>query len=137
MPPLLAEASASVPPAAELAAFLGCAAFLLGLVVLLRKVFGHEPPLHHEYLSRVEHDRFRDETLAELKRHAARRAEIYDEQRAQGERISALATASDRQTADLAALQRSLEETNARIDAVPMRTIQLLRDTQQLHQHNK
>jgi hypothetical protein len=99
MPPLLAEASASVPPAAELAAFLGCAAFLLGLVVLLRKV--------------------------------------YDEQRAQGERISALATASDRQTADLAALQRSLEETNARIDAVPMRTIQLLRDTQQLHQHNK
>lgn len=129
---LLAQYSPSFTPS-ELAAFLAIASFILGLVVLVRKVFGHQPPLHREYVSRADHDKFREETLAELKRHANRRAEIYDEQKMQGEKISALQAEMKAQRADLGELKQQIHDTDKRIDAVPMRTIQLLRETQQLH----
>lgn len=56
----LAEAGASYTPG-QLASFLGIAAFLLGLVVLSRKVFGHDPALHKEYASKDEHNALKKE----------------------------------------------------------------------------
>jgi hypothetical protein len=133
---LLAESSPSFT-AGELAAFLGIAAFLLGLVLLARKVFGHDPALHMQYVAREDHDRFREETLAELKRHASRRAEIYTLQTEHGAAIRSLQVETTKQTADLSELKAQVKAVDARIDAVPMRTIQLLRETQQLHSHQK
>jgi hypothetical protein len=130
---ILAEAASPSFTAVEFYSVCGVVVFLLAAVVLVRKVFGHEPPLHKEYVTKADHDKFRGETLDELKRHAARRGEIYNEQKSQGAKLAALQTASDNQAKEVAAIRQQVGEVNDRIDSVPMRTIQLLRETQQLH----
>jgi septal ring factor EnvC (AmiA/AmiB activator) len=132
MTTLLAETAAPSFTAGQLYAVCGVLVFILSAVVLVRKVFGHEPPLHKEYVTKADHDKFRDETTQELKRHAARRAEIYEEQKKQGEKLARLETATAQQNSDLAAIKEQLADVNERVNAVPERTINLLLDAQKL-----
>ena len=83
----------------QLAGFLGCVAFLVGIGVgikkLLAKDAGPAPqPFvvqeHPSFVTAASHDRDIREIKEELKRHAGRRAEIYDTQKEQGAQISAL-----------------------------------------------
>lgn len=134
--PLLAE-SAPTFTAAELYAVAGVLVFIGAAVVLGRKVFGHEPPLHKEYVTKAEHDKYVTETKAELARHASSRKGIYDRLDGHGLEITAIKKETEGQTKDLSDLKKQIVETNSRIDAVPMRTIQLLRETQQLHHNQK
>jgi len=125
--PILAEYSPSFTPG-ELAAFLGILAFLLGLVVLSQKAFGHNPPLHKEYLSKSDFEAFRLETNAEFKRHAGRRAEIYRKQEDHGQTITRLESESERHTKDIAEAKLAIAEVDRRIDEVPQRTIEQLNE---------
>lgn len=109
---LLAESSPTFTPG-ELASFLGIAAFVLTLVVLSRKVFGHDPALHREYVTKHEH--------AELK------LEVEKIDRERRTSVANLHAKIDEQT----------REINSRIDEVPRRTIELLNSTKQLHDHSK
>lgn len=99
---------------------------IAGGALVLKHLFRADPPLHKEYVSRTEHEKFRDETALELKRHAARRAEIYDEQKRQGERLARVEEANKQQTHDLHVIKTELGDLNDRVDAVPERTINLL-----------
>lgn len=99
-----------------------------GAVVLFRKVFGHNPPLHKEYASKTDVEKLE----TELKRHAARRVEIYNEQKAQGEKLARLETATTAQSKDISDLKDAMTDVNKRIDAIPERTVGLLIDAQRL-----
>lgn len=90
------------------------------------------PPLHKEYVSKADHDQFRKETVEELKRHAGRRAEIYEAQKQQGEKLVRLETMVAQQGEDLSALKEQTKELQERITSVPQRTIDLLLDAQRL-----
>lgn len=114
----LAQATATYT-SGELAAFLGILSFLLGLIVLGRKVFGHEPPLHREYASRTD--------AAILK------TEI---DKVDHERRTSVANMHAKCDGQMSALRGELnakiEKLEIRIDAVPERTIKLLRETKDL-----
>lgn len=99
-----------------------------GAVLIFRKVFGHTPPLHKEYASKTDVEKLE----TELKRHAARRVEIYNEQKAQGEKLARLETATNAQTKDISDLKDAMTDVNKRIDAIPERTVGLLIDAQRL-----
>lgn len=98
-----------------------------GAIVLFRKVFGQDPPLHKEYVTKSDHEKALQEIDRELKRHAARRAEIYDEQKLQAENISGLKAEMKAQTDSLADLKEEQSRIRDRIDDVPQRTINILR----------
>lgn len=135
MTPFFTAATLPLPDPAGYVAVGWVLASLVGLgsaVVLFRKVFGHEPPLHKEYVTQAEHARDWREIKEELARHAARRSEIYQEQKAQGEKLARLEVASTRLTADLADLKEQVAAAQQRIAAVPERTIGLLLDAQRL-----
>ncbi len=103
----------------ELAAFLGILSFLLGLIVLGRKVFGHEPPLHKEYASRRDAE-----------------ALIMEIGKVDNERRTSVANMHAKCDGQMHALRGELnakiEKLETRIDAVPERTIKLLRETKNL-----
>lgn len=134
--PLLAEAAPTFT-AAELYTVLGVLFFIGTAIVLARKVFGHEPPLHKEYVTKADHDKHVAETKAELARQTSSRKGIYDRLDSHGLEITAIKKETETQTKDLGELKRQITDTNQRIDSVPMRTIQLLRETQQLHHNQK
>lgn len=112
--------------------FIGCVAFLVALAVGIKVLLQRDPPLHKEYVAKADHDKFRDEMTAELKRHAARRVEIYDEQKRQSVQLVRLETLSQQQGSDIAALKTQAAELQERVDAIPRRTIDLLIDAQRL-----
>lgn len=90
------------------------------------------PPLHKEYVTKADYTKESDELKAELKRHAARRAEIYDGQKVQSEKLARLEVASERQGADLAALKTEMGDLQTRVTEIPERTISLLIDAQKI-----
>lgn len=96
--------------AGELFAFLGIAVFVLFAVVLSRKVFGHEPPLHKEYFTKTEHAEFANAINTKLEKQDAHRSEIRTEQKAQGLQISALQAESTHQTKTLAEIKSEQQE---------------------------
>lgn len=105
--------------AGELGSFLAIATFLLAAVILVRKVFGHEPPLHKEYASRTSTDLLKTEI-----------------DKIDNERRTSVANLHNKVDANIAALRAELtekiEKLEDRIDAVPGRTIALLRETKNL-----
>lgn len=101
---MLSLLAQSIPDPMQLAGFLGCVAFLVGISVgikkLLAKDTGPAPqPFvvteHPAFVTLQSHDRDIREIKDELKRHAGRRAEIYDTQKEQGAQISALVEKTD------------------------------------------
>jgi hypothetical protein len=110
----------------ELAAFLGIAAFIGGLVLMGKKLFGHEPPLHKAYVDTTEYQRRQDKLDAELVRHAARRAEIYDEQKMQSTKLAALEAESRNQTEALRDIKEEQRAMRDRFDQSSQRTLELL-----------
>lgn len=103
---LLLPLAQVVPPADDLAAFMACVTFFLLSAVAIKKLREKSPAAPPQpflvaqppdYVSssqcqahRLQHDKEAREFKDELKRHAARRAEIYDTQKEQGAQISAL-----------------------------------------------
>ncbi|MBI5768749.1 MAG: hypothetical protein HZA93_13205 [Verrucomicrobia bacterium] len=85
----LAEAAPSFTPG-ELAAFLGIVAFLLGLYVLGKKAFGHEPPLHKEYAPRTEIEKLEKKIDAGIAKDTSARKGIYGTLDAHSARLAAL-----------------------------------------------
>ncbi len=105
------------------------------------------PPLHQTYVARDDFEKIlhvertaldllRTETNTELKRSAARRAEIYDEQKGQGERLARVETETRQQSADLTAIKHDIAELHDRIDALPQRLLTLLLDAQKVAAKN-
>lgn len=115
---LLAQASPEYSPP-QLGVALGIAFFIFALIIAARKVFGHEPPLHKEYVSKTEAERLKGEL-----------DKIDNERRTS---VANLHGKIDSQVAGLRAeLTAKIEHLETRIDAVPARTISLLRETKDL-----
>jgi uncharacterized protein with von Willebrand factor type A (vWA) domain len=132
---ILAQA---IPPAAELASFLACVAFLIGILVGLKKLREKTPgdvpqPLkvqeQHEFTPLPLHNRLEervstlDERVEKRFAEAAQasslsRGKIYDLLRAQGEQISALKADSASQTRQMHGLANSMEALPGRIIAM-------------------
>ncbi len=116
----------------------GCAAAIgilmlgLGVIIAWRKVFGHEPPLHEAYASKKEHAALIAKMEEELKRERFSRKGLYEKVEKQGADIASLKTETESQSEDLGNLKVQIQETQNRIDAVPERTIRLLRETKGL-----
>jgi vacuolar-type H+-ATPase subunit I/STV1 len=95
---LLAQAT---PDPVQLAGFLGCVAFLVGIAVGIKKLREKSPesPLRvkadEEFVTTTSHDKDIREIKEELKRHSGRRAEIYETQRAHGAALAALDEKTD------------------------------------------
>lgn len=61
----------------ELASFLGILAFLVALVLGLKKLFGHSPPLHKEYAARTEQEKLERKVEANEAKNTSARKGIY------------------------------------------------------------
>lgn len=109
MPLLLLAESGTSFTAGQLAAFLGIVAFLLGLVLLSRKVFGHDPALHKEYVSRADHEKLERELKADLAKQAGARKGIYEKIEAQGRDIASLKSETTSQTRQLSTMDAKID----------------------------
>ena len=104
---------------AELGAVMGVLLLLLTLAIAARKVFGNDPPLHRQYASREDADFLKSEI-----------GKIDTERRTS---VANLHLKIDTQLASLRIeLNSKIENLEGRIDAVPQRTISLLRETKGL-----
>ena len=81
---------------------------------------------HKEYVTRTEFTERHAKLDTELARHAARRAEIYEEQKGMAVRLGALEKETANQTAALAELKQDGREMRARIDDLPRRTAEAI-----------
>lgn len=131
-PFLLAQTLPEPSSAAAVGWFIGVLLVLAAGALIFKQLFKSDPPMHKEYVSRQEHEKHRDDMAKELARHAARRAEIYEEQKKQGEKLARLEVSTERQNQDLKTIKEELSEANERIDQVPQRTIDLLLDAQKV-----
>ena len=68
------------------------------------------PPLHQQFVERVDYDRDREETQKEFARQAVARKGVYAKIEEQGKEIAKLQTSSDTQTRQLAAVDRKIED---------------------------
>lgn len=112
---LLAQYSPSFT-GTQLATFLAILFFIAALVIAIRQAFGNNPPLHKEYATKNE----LREIHGRIKRE---REEINAAIKAQADDARGLRDKLDEQTHEL----------NKRIDAVPERTIELMRSAQELN----
>lgn len=107
MIPILAE---STPSAEAIKEWLLVVGFLVGIGVGVKKLLQKAPaatpqPLRvkadEDYVTTTSHDKDIKEIKEELKRHAGRRAEIYDTQKEQGAALAALDEKTDLMNAQL------------------------------------
>ena len=114
---------------------LALAALIAGINQVLRLTdrLKEKPPVHQTYATKVEHGQLQDRLDLELGRERGSRKKMHEEISALQAQVAAVRTDNQNQSRDLAELKGQIKETDKRIDAVPMRTIQLLRETQQLH----
>jgi len=114
MPLLLAE-SATAFTAAQLGAALGILLFVLGIIVAWKKAFGHEPPLHKEYATRIELDKVEKTLKEDLTKQASARKKMHEEiSDLQGE-VRALQTSADFQTRQLTNLDAKMDQVLLRL----------------------
>lgn len=127
-PLVLAQQSPAFSPI-QLYAFLGILAFILMMVLLVRKVFGHEPPLHKEYVSRAEHEALVEKIDADLGRERGARKQMHQEIANLQSGVEVVKTQNAQQSAALGELRTEQAKIRDRIDEVPQRTINLLRSS--------
>lgn len=132
MIPILAQYAPSFT-AGQLAAFVGILFFVFALIIAARKVFGHEPPLHKEYVTKADHDRDFRLLRDDLTKGAGSRKQMHEKLEALASEQSALRQENESQSRDLQDVKREINGLHARIDSVPERTIRLLNETRQLH----
>jgi hypothetical protein len=113
MPAMFAEAASTSATAftdRQLGAALGILLFALTVVIAWRKVFGHEPPLHKEYVTRIEVEKIERSLKDDLTKQAGSRKqmhkEIEDLRVAQGR----LEEKTDSQTQQLFQLDNKIED---------------------------
>lgn len=85
-----------------------------------------------QVITRDEFEKQQAETKAELARHAASRKGIYERMENQGREIGELRAQSDQHGRMLTDLKGQIEKTADRIDQIPTRTINLLKETKDL-----
>ncbi|PTX95757.1 hypothetical protein DB354_10120 [Opitutus sp. ER46] len=110
-----------------------CAIGGINQVLKFTDRFRETPPSHQTYATKTEHAQLAEKLDTELGRERGSRKKMHEEISKMQSDISAISTDNHAQSKDLADLKRQISATEQRIDAVPMRTIQLLRETQQLH----
>ena len=102
-------------------------------ILRLTDRFKEHPPSYQTYATKTEHKDLADKMDSELGRERGARKQIHEQIGELRSDVSAMRTETGLQTRDISDLKRQVADTNARIDAVPARTISLLRETQQLH----
>ncbi|MBI5693653.1 MAG: hypothetical protein HZC55_26550 [Verrucomicrobia bacterium] len=102
-------------------------------VLKLTDRFREQPPAVQTYATKVEHRDLATKLDVELGRERSARKKIHEEIAELQSGVSAIRAETSGQTRDIGELKQQISETNTRIDAVPQRTISLLRETQQLH----
>ncbi len=128
MIPTLAQYSPSFS-AGQLAAFLGILFFVFALILVARKVFGHEPPLHKEYVLRTEHDALAEKMDTELGRERGARKKMHEDIAALQTGIEVVKTQNIEQSARIGEMRNDQLNIRDRIDDLPRRTIELLRSS--------
>ena len=92
------------------------------------------PTPSETYATKQQHDEFRKQMDAELGRERGSRKMIHQEVAILQADTKSLRTETESQTRQLADLKKQINDTAARIDEIPARTIRLLNETKQLHQ---
>ncbi len=119
-----AQENAPAFTSGQLAAFLGIAFFILGLIVLARKVFGHEPALHKEYAAKTEHEKLEHKVEINEAKNTSARKGIYG--------------TLDEHAAEIARLKEAAERTKhleAKIDANTALTAETRGEVKQINQN--
>ena len=106
----------------------------LALMILYyaKEIFTRKPKLSEEFVAKTQYEKEREEVRLELQRHAGARKGIYEKLEAQAKTLEGLERTSERQAEDSAELKHEVGKINERIDAVPGRVINLLRETKNL-----
>lgn len=102
-------------------------------VLRLTDRFKEHPPTHLTYATKAEHRELGEKLDAELGRERGSRKKMHEEIAQLQTSVATVRAENANQSKDLRELKQQIADTDRRIDAVPMRTIQLLRETQQLH----
>ncbi len=116
----------------QLAAFLGIAAFLLGLVLLSRRVFGHEPPLHKEYITRSEVEKIERSLKDDLTEQASARQGMHEQITVIAGEMQALKATNEAQSTTLQELTADTKLNSSKVDQMIGETKQLNTQLQQL-----
>jgi predicted Holliday junction resolvase-like endonuclease len=116
--------------------FVGCIVVLLGIAATVKSLFTRQPPLHREYVDRATYEADKKKLDDEQARQSRNRKERYnlEEQREQARTaaIADLKARSEAQGEAIRQLSGEVSEMQGRIDAIPGRTIELLRGTKGL-----
>lgn len=116
--------------------FVGCIVVLLGIAATVKSLFTRQPPLHREYVDRASYEADKKKLEDEQARQSRNRKERYnlEEQREQARAaaIADLKARSEAQGEAIRQLSGEVGEMQGRIDAIPGRTIELLRGTKGL-----
>lgn len=136
-PSLLILAQLPSPESAQaigwLALSLVCLVGGINQVLRFTDRFKEHPPTYQVYATKTDHKELAEKMDTELGRERGARKEIHKEVAALQADISAIKNETAAQTRDINDLKRQVTDSNSRIDAVPQRTISLLRETQQIH----
>jgi len=132
---------AQVPPPTDLASWLQVLMYLGGFVCTLIggavgiKMLRSKPqstpqPLvvseHQPFVAKNEYEKDRSDLKTELTRHAARRSEIYDEQKLMAVRLATVETETKNQTVTLSEIKDEQRAQRERFDLFSTRLLELL-----------
>ncbi len=115
--------------AGQLAAFLGIILFVFALILAGRKVFGQDPPLHKEYVTRNEHESLKKKMDEELGRERGARKQIHQDIAALQTGIEVVKSQNREQSERIGEIRNDQLAIRDRIDDFPKRTIELLRSS--------
>lgn len=129
MIPLLLAQHAPEFTSGQLYAGVGLLLTLLLVVLLWRKVFVPEPPLHKEYVSRADHTALEERLDVELGRERGARKQMHQEIATLQSGVEVVKNQNAAHSLALAELRSEQAKIRDRIDDVPQRTINLLRSS--------
>ena len=115
---LAAEIAPSFTPG-QLAAALGILAFLVSLALALKKLFGHEPPLHKEYVTRIEVAKLEKDLKDDLTKGAVSRKDMHRD-------IEGLRIGQAKLEAETASQTRQLHQLDSKIENLPEKILRLM-----------
>lgn len=134
MPTLLAE-SATDFTAAQLGSAIGILLLLLTVIIAWRRVFGHEPPLHKEYITRSEVEKIEKTLKDDLTKQAGARKQMHEEiAEIQGD-VKVLKTQGEAQTMQINQVQQAIQVNTTMTSATGATLQQMNLQLQQLNTH--
>lgn len=120
----------------QIGIFIGCLIVLVSFASALKNLFTRQPPLHREYVDRVSYEADKKKLEDEQARQSRNRKERYvieeSREQARAAAIADLKARSEAQGEAIKQLSGEVGEIQTRIDAIPGRTIELLKGTKGL-----